>query len=154
MTSNQGIRWVAKPALFLGSIRPVAWLVVAAVNGQLGANPLAEITNETGVWTLRFFCITLAVTPLRRLIGWNGAIRFRRMLGLFAFFYGSLHLLTYVVADRLAGLDFPAGIVAWQTVGALASATSVRCPQAAVHHRGLYLVAVHAAAWRSLRRRA
>jgi len=123
VTSNQGIRWVAKPALFLGSIGPVAWLVVAAVNGQLGANPLAEITNETGVWTLRFFCITLAVTPLRRLIGWNGAIRFRRMLGLFGFFYGSVHLLTYVVADRLAGLDFPAGIVAWQTVGALASAT-------------------------------
>jgi len=89
----------------------------------MGADPLKEITNETGVWALRFLCITLAVTPLRRLTGWNSAIRFRRMIGLFAFFYGSLHLLIYVVADRLAGLDVPAGIVAWQTVGTLASAT-------------------------------
>jgi methionine sulfoxide reductase heme-binding subunit len=123
VTSNQVIRWVARPALFVGSIWPAAWLVVAAVNGQLGADPLKEITNETGVWTLRFLCMTLAVTPFRRLIGWNSAIRFRRMLGLFAFFYGSLHLLTYVVADRLAGLDFPAGVVAWQTVRDLARAT-------------------------------
>ncbi len=123
MTSNQLIRWVAKPALFLGSLSPAAWLLVAALTARLSANPLADITNETGVWTLRFLCITLAMTPLRRVTGWNGAIRFRRMLGLFAFFYGSLHLLTYVVADRLASLDFPAGIVAWQTVSAVARAT-------------------------------
>jgi sulfoxide reductase heme-binding subunit YedZ len=123
VTSNQRIRWVAKPALFLGSLSPAAWLLVAALTAQLSANPLADITNETGVWTLRFLCITLAMTPFRRVTGWNGAIRFRRMLGLFAFFYGSLHLLTYVVADRLAGLDFPAGIVAWPTVSALARAT-------------------------------
>jgi len=109
--------------LFLGSLSPAAWLLVAALTARLSANPLADITNETGVWTLRFLCITLAMTPLRRVTRWNGAIRFRRMLGLFAFFYGSLHLLTYVVADRLAGLDFPAGIVAWQTVSALARAT-------------------------------
>ena len=123
MTSNQTVRWVAKPALFLGSLVPVAWLVVAALTEHLSPDPLADITNETGVWTLRFLCITLAMTPLRRMTGWNGVIRFRRMLGLFAFFYGSLHLLTYLVADRLASLDFPAGIVAWQTVGALAKAT-------------------------------
>ncbi len=96
---------------------------MAALSGQLSANPLADVTNETGVWTLRFLCITLAMTPLRRVTGWNGAIRFRRMLGLFAFFYGSLHLLTYLVADRLAGLDFPAGIVAWETMRDLARAT-------------------------------
>src|SRR5882672_8115376 len=123
MTSNQVIRWVAKPTLFLGWLGPAAWLVVAALTGHLSANPLADITNDTGVWTLRFLCATLTMTPLRRVTGWNGAIRFRRMLGLFAFFYGSLHLLTYVVADRLAGLDLPAGIVAWQTVSALARAT-------------------------------
>jgi sulfoxide reductase heme-binding subunit YedZ len=123
VTSNQAIRWVAKPALLLGSLGPAAWLVVGALSGQLGADPLAEVTNETGVWTLRFLCITLAMTPLRRMTGWNGAVRFRRMLGLFAFFYGCLHLLTYVVADRLAGLDLPAGIVAWQTAGDLWSAT-------------------------------
>jgi sulfoxide reductase heme-binding subunit YedZ len=123
VTSNQTVRWVAKPALFLGSLTPAAWLVVAAVTEQLSADPLADITNETGVWTLRFLCITLAMTPLRRMTGWNGVIRFRRMLGLFAFFYGCLHLLTYLVADRLASLDFPGGIVAWQTVIALAKAT-------------------------------
>jgi sulfoxide reductase heme-binding subunit YedZ len=123
VTSNQVIRWVAKPALFLGSLSPAAWLPVAAFTGRLSANPLADVTNETGVWTLRFLCIALAMTPLRRITGWNGAIRFRRMLGLFAFFYGSLHLLTYVVADRLAGLDFPDGMVAWQTVNDLARAT-------------------------------
>ena len=117
------IRWVAKPALFLASLAPAAWLVAAALTGRLSANPLADITNETGVWTLRFLCVTLALTPLRRVTGWNGAIRFRRMLGLFAFFYGSLHLAIYLVADRLAGLDFPAGIIAWQTVRDLTRAT-------------------------------
>ena len=123
MTTNQRIRWVAKPALFLGSLGPAVWLVSAALTGQLSANPLADITNETGVWTLRFLCVTLAMTPLRRITGWNGTIRFRRMLGLFAFFYGSLHLLTYLVADRLAGLDLSAGLVAWQTVRDLARAS-------------------------------
>ena len=82
-----------------------------ALTGNLSANPLSDLTNETGVWTLRFICITLAITPLRRLTGWNAAIRFRRMTGLFAFFYGTLHFLIYVIADRFAGLDFPDGIV-------------------------------------------
>jgi methionine sulfoxide reductase heme-binding subunit len=72
------------------------------------------------VWTLRFVCITLALTPLRRLTGWNAVIRFRRMAGLFAFFYGTLHFLIYVIADRFASLDFPNGIVAWTTVSNLA----------------------------------
>ncbi len=94
----------------------MAWLVWAAVTGNLSANPLSDITNETGVWTLRFICITLAITPLRRVTGWNGAIRFRRMAGLFAFFYGTLHFLTYVIVDRFAGLDFPDGMVALSTV--------------------------------------
>jgi len=122
MTRNQHIRWFVKPAVFLASVAPSAWLVSAALNGQLSANPLADLTNETGVWALRFLCLTLMVTPVRRLTGWNDAIRFRRMLGLFAFFYGSLHLLTYVVADRLAGLDFQEGIVAWTTARDLAIA--------------------------------
>jgi sulfoxide reductase heme-binding subunit YedZ len=94
--------------------------VWAALTGNLSANPLSDLTNETGVWTLRFVCVTLAVTPLRRLTGWNGAIRFRRMTGLFAFFYGTLHFLTYVIADRFAGLDFPDGIVAVSTLRNLA----------------------------------
>jgi methionine sulfoxide reductase heme-binding subunit len=90
--------------------------VWAVLTGHLSPNPLSDVTNETGVWTLRFLCITLAVTPLRRITGWNGLIRFRRMTGLFAFFYGTLHFLTYVIADRFAGLDFPDGIVAWSTL--------------------------------------
>jgi sulfoxide reductase heme-binding subunit YedZ len=102
--------------MFAAALGPVAWLVWAAATGNLSANPLSDLTNETGVWTLRFVCITLALTPLRRLTGWNAVIRFRRMAGLFAFFYGTLHFLTYVIADRFAGLDFPDGIVAWSTL--------------------------------------
>jgi len=109
-----------KIVVFLAALGPVSWLVWALVTGNLSANPLSDVTNETGVWTLRFLCITLAITPLRRVTGWHGVIRFRRMIGLFAFFYGTLHLLTYVVLDRFAGLDFPDGIVAWTTVRNLA----------------------------------
>jgi sulfoxide reductase heme-binding subunit YedZ len=115
MSSNQTIRWVVKPSVFLAALGPLVWLVWAALAGQLSADPLADLTNETGVWTLRFLCLSLTVTPVRRLTGWNSAIRFRRMFGLFAFFYGSLHLLTYVVADRLAGLDFSHGVFVWTT---------------------------------------
>jgi sulfoxide reductase heme-binding subunit YedZ len=109
-----------KVLFFCASLGPAAWLVWAALTGNLSANPLSDLTNETGVWTLRFLCITLAITPLRRITGWNALIRFRRMAGLFAFFYGSLHFLTYVIADRFAGLDFPDGIVAWSTLRNLA----------------------------------
>ena len=94
MTSNQTIRWILKPALFVAALGPVGWLVWAGLTGNLSANPLSDITNETGLWALRFLCITLAMTPFRRLTGWNAVIRFRRMTGLFAFFYGSLHFLT------------------------------------------------------------
>jgi sulfoxide reductase heme-binding subunit YedZ len=120
--SDRTIRFGLKPVVFLASLGPLAWLVWAAATGNLSANPLSDLTNETGVWTLRFLCITLALTPLRRLTGWNVPIRFRRMTGLFAFFYGSLHFLTYVIADRFASLDFPNGIVALTTVRNLANA--------------------------------
>jgi sulfoxide reductase heme-binding subunit YedZ len=119
MTSTQTVRWVIKPLAFAAGLGPAAWLIWAALTGNLSANPLSDLTNETGVWALRFVCITLLITPLRRLAGVNEAIRFRRMAGLFAFFYGSLHFLVYVVADRFAGLDFVDGIVAWSTVTAL-----------------------------------
>ena len=110
------MRWVLKPLLFVASLSPVAWLVWAALTGNLSANPLSDLTNETGVWTLRFVCVTLAITPIRKLTGWNPVIRFRRMTGLFAFFYGTLHFLTYVIADRFAGLDFTAhGMFTLQT---------------------------------------
>jgi sulfoxide reductase heme-binding subunit YedZ len=120
--SDRTVRFVVKPLVFLASLGPAAWLTWAAVTGNLSANPLGDLTNETGVWTLRFLCITLAITPLRRISGWNRWIKFRRMVGLYAFFYGTLHLLTYVIADRLAGLDFQNGVVAWTTLTSLASA--------------------------------
>lgn len=104
--SDRTVRVVLRPLVFLASLGPAAWLVWAAITGNLSPNPLGDLTNETGVWTLRFLCITLAITPIRRISGWNLWIRFRRMAGLFAFFYGTLHLLTYLIADRLAGLEF------------------------------------------------
>ena len=102
--------------VFAAALVPFAHLIWRGYNGDLTADPLVEITNETGIWTLRFVVITLAITPLRRLSGWNSVIRLRRMLGLFAFFYAMLHFLTYVVGDRFASLDFPDGFVAWSTL--------------------------------------
>ena len=94
------IRWL-KPAVFLACLGPAAWLVYGAfLGGDLGVNPVETITNHTGIWTLRLIAISLAVTPLRWLTGWNRVIQLRRMLGLFAFFYGSLHFLTYFVLDH------------------------------------------------------
>jgi sulfoxide reductase heme-binding subunit YedZ len=109
--SDRAVRFGLKPVVFVASLAPFFYLVWAAFTGNLSANPLSDLTNETGVWTLRFICITLAITPLRKVSGWNALIRFRRMAGLFAFFYGSLHLLTYAIADRFAGLDQAAGWV-------------------------------------------
>jgi methionine sulfoxide reductase heme-binding subunit len=105
-----------KLLVFGAALIPFAHLLWRGFNGNLTADPLVEITNETGIWTLRFVVITLAITPIRRLSGWNTMIRFRRMLGLFAFFYGALHFLTYLVGDRFASLDFPDGFVAWSTL--------------------------------------
>jgi sulfoxide reductase heme-binding subunit YedZ len=99
------MRKLIKSVVFVACLSPVAWLVYGAFMDLLGANPIAEITNETGVWTLRFVAVTLLITPLRRATKWNVLIRYRRMLGLFAFFYGSLHFLTYVWLDQFFALD-------------------------------------------------
>ena len=122
--SDRTLRFGLKPAVFLASLGPFFYLVWAALTGNLSANPLADLTNETGVWTLRFICITLAITPLRKITGWNPLIKFRRMAGLYAFFYGTLHLLTYVIADRFAGLDFPDGMLALSTARNLAKSVA------------------------------
>jgi sulfoxide reductase heme-binding subunit YedZ len=98
-------------------LKPVVYLTWAALTNHLSANPLSDVTNETGVWTLRFVCITLLITPLRNVSGWNALVRFRRMAGLYAFFYGTLHFLTYLILDRFAGLvDYPDGMVSLTTV--------------------------------------
>jgi len=81
-------------------LSPVGLLGWKATHDELGANPLSEITLSTGHWTLYLLLITLAISPLRKITGLNWLIRFRRPLGLFAFFYGSLHLMTYVWFDK------------------------------------------------------
>lgn len=93
-----------KRVVFVAALGPVAYLVWGAFASRLGANPIDVITDETGTWTLRFLVLTLAVTPLRRLTGWGSLASFRRMLGLFAFFYGTLHFLTYLWLDQFFDL--------------------------------------------------
>jgi methionine sulfoxide reductase heme-binding subunit len=93
-----------KVLVFLLCLVPFLLLVWGALTGDLGANPIEKITHTTGDWILRFLVLTLCITPLRQLTGWHQAIRFRRMLGLFAFFYGCLHLTIYVLS--IASLNF------------------------------------------------
>lgn len=88
-------RWL-KPAVFLLSLLPLARLFLLGFAGELGANPVEFVTRSTGTWALVMLCLTLAVTPLRRLSGWNALVRLRRMLGLFAFFYASLHFTVFL----------------------------------------------------------
>jgi sulfoxide reductase heme-binding subunit YedZ len=105
MTQSQWARRVIKPAVFLACLVPLGQLVYGAFWGDLGANPVETITNTTGISTLRLLVITLAITPLRWLSKWNAIIVFRRMLGLFAFFYGFLHFMTYFILDRSLMFD-------------------------------------------------
>ena len=96
-----------KPVVFLLALAPGLWLLFRTLTDRLSANPIEDLTLVTGIWALRFLLVTLAITPLRRITGWHRVIQYRRMLGLFAFFYATLHLATYVVLDRyfdLAGV--------------------------------------------------
>ncbi len=97
---------ITKPIVFAAALLPLAQLVFDGVRGELGANPIEKITHQTGLWTLILLLVTLAVTPLRRITGLYWLIQYRRMLGLFAFFYGVLHLMTYVWLDQF--FDFRA----------------------------------------------
>ncbi|MBP6766102.1 MAG: sulfoxide reductase heme-binding subunit YedZ [Rubrivivax sp.] len=97
---------LAKPLLFVLALGPLAWLLTGAVANTLGANPAEALIRSTGDWTLRFLCLTLAVTPLRQATGWHALARFRRMLGLFTFFYGVLHFLCFAWLDM--GFDLAA----------------------------------------------
>ncbi|MFM8340517.1 MAG: sulfite oxidase heme-binding subunit YedZ [Fluviibacter sp.] len=90
----------AKPLVFAAALVPLAFLVVAVLTDRLGANPAEYLTRATGDWTLRFLCLVLAVTPARVVTGRPALARFRRMLGLFVFFYAALHMLSY------SGFDF------------------------------------------------
>jgi methionine sulfoxide reductase heme-binding subunit len=92
-------KWT-KPPVFLFCLVPLGILVGRALTANLGANPVEFIQHATGDWTLRFLVFTLCITPLRKLLKLPDLIRFRRMLGLFAFFYACLHFLTYLAADQ------------------------------------------------------
>jgi len=99
MTAERFVGY-SKPAVFLACLVPMGLLVRKGIESRLGANPIEVITHSTGDWTLIFLCITLAITPLRRVLGIPWLVRYRRMTGLFAFFHGSLHFLTYVWLDK------------------------------------------------------
>jgi len=108
------IRWIKIP-IFLACLLPLAWLLwkffgahptdMTLWGAGLGANPIEKITHVTGDWTLRFLLITLAITPLRKLLRFPALIRFRRMFGLFAFFYACLHLTTYIWLDKFFNVN-------------------------------------------------
>jgi methionine sulfoxide reductase heme-binding subunit len=95
-----------KPLVFVLALSPFLWLSFRALTGRLSVNPIEDITLTTGIWALRWLLVTLAITPVRRLTGWNRLIQFRRMLGLFAFFYATLHVATYVVLDQGLAFEF------------------------------------------------
>lgn len=102
MNTLRQVRFVWKPIVFLLCLTPAALVVGDAfgITGQLSANPVEDILDRFGNWAIRFIMITLAVTPLRRLTGWNWLVRFRRMLGLFTFFYALMHFLTWLILDQ------------------------------------------------------
>jgi methionine sulfoxide reductase heme-binding subunit len=103
---------LSKIVLFLAALVPFALLVRGMLAGSLGVNPAETVQLETGRWALKFLLVSLAITPLRRLSGWNVVIQYRRMLGLFAFFYATLHLASYWSFDLgFAVADIPADIV-------------------------------------------
>ncbi len=104
MTSNDIIRWIAKPALWVLCLLPLCWLAWRVVNQDLTANPAEFMNRYLGEWAIRLLFVALAVTPLRILTGWKQAVRFRRLLGLFAFFYVILHVTSYTALDQ--GFDW------------------------------------------------
>lgn len=102
-----------KTLIFINSLVPLILLTSDAFFGKLGANPVEFTLRTTGVLTLVFLLITLAVTPLRKYYGWNNLVKYRRMLGLYAFFYGFLHLVTYSIFDKSFNVAAIAGDI-WE----------------------------------------
>jgi methionine sulfoxide reductase heme-binding subunit len=152
MSSGRLVRFVAKPAVFAASLVPLGLLVRGALSNGLGANPIEAVTHTTGDWTLRFLLLTLAVTPLRAMTGLNQLVRFRRMLGLFAFFYACLHMLTYVWLDKFFSWRDIAHDVPHRPFIALgALAFTILVPLAATSTAGM-IRRLGGRAWRALHR--
>jgi len=125
-----------KVIVFLACLIPLAYLGLQALQGKMGTDPIAHMTHLTGRWTLRFLLISLAVTPVRKITRLNWLIRFRRMLGLYAFFYGSLHLLTYIWFDKFFDVHemladiahrpfITAGLIGWGLMLPLAATSTL-----------------------------
>ena len=102
MDTLRQVKLIWKPTIFLLCLVPATLVITDAleITGRLGANPIEEIQDRFGIWAIRFIMVTLAVTPLRRLTGWNWLVRFRRMFGLFTFFYVLMHFLTWFILDQ------------------------------------------------------
>ena len=149
--------WV-KPLLFVLCLLPACWLVGAGLLDQLGANPAEALIRGLGEWSLRFLCLVLLVTPLRHHTGWTVLARWRRMLGLFVFFYASLHWLSYawfdmglnwadIVADVPKRPFILVGFLGWVLLLALAATSFNRAIRAMgakrwqMLHRAVYLIA-------------
>jgi sulfoxide reductase heme-binding subunit YedZ len=150
-----------KVLVLVAALVPAGWLLYALLYGGLGPNPAETLQLQTGIWALRLLVATLAITPVRRVTGWNRLVQFRRMLGLLAFFYALLHLASYVVLDRYFDLSgvwedvverpfITAGMIAFLTMVPLAI-TSTRGwirrlgRRWQVLHRLVYVSAVAAA---------
>ena len=129
-----------KPPVFALCLAPFAWLVTRAVLNQLGANPIEKMLNALGWWALFMLVASLAMTPLQLVMGWNWPIRIRRMVGLFAFFYASAHLLVYaggdnafnwhdIWADVLKRKFMAVGFVAWLLLVPLAATSTTKMMQ-------------------------
>jgi len=134
LSKKQRTAW--KAAVWIAALTPALWLLWDYGRGNLSVNPIEDITHRTGWWTLTLLTTALAITPIRRVTGWHDIIRFRRLVGLFAFFYATLHLLVYVVLDRFFAFGtvlediaerpfITVGFAAWLILLALAS-TSTR----------------------------
>ena len=156
--SRQLAAGYAKPIWFVLSLLPFAWLIYAASTDQLGANPAEALIRSSGDWTLRALCLVLAITPLRNASGINTLARFRRMAGLFVYFYALMHLLAYSwldmglelsdIAKDIAKRPFIlVGFCAWLLLSALALTSfdrAIRWVGAARWkrlHRGVYAIA-------------
>ncbi len=159
MTEAQFIRRVVKPILWIAGLVPLGWQVYAFLTGHLEAEPVKGMEHFTGRTALVILFITLAVTPLRRLTGWNGLVKVRRLIGLFAFFYALVHFSIFLVFDlELSFGDLTREIVKrpYITVGfsvlVILTTLAVTSPQAMVRrlggkrwqaiHRLIYLAAI------------
>ncbi len=129
-------RLAIKSLVWVVALTPAVRMVWQGLNGNLGANPIEAVLHQTGWWGLLLLAVTLAISPIRRLTGWHSIIRFRRLIGLFAFFYATLHFVAYVGLDQAFEFEFilediverpfiTVGVAAWLVLLALA-ATSTR----------------------------